>query len=89
MPSGAVNIIKHKKTVILCSVLGKKRFKQKKVTFEQKCTAKVEDNLRGEGFLSRHENVICNERLNNSVYWRGPPSKYMYSAKYKYSEMKE
>ena len=62
LPSEAVNSIKHKKTVIQCSVLGKKRHKQKKVTFEKKCTSKVKDNLRREVFLSRHENTI--ERKN-------------------------
>ena len=33
--------------------------------------------------------TIYNDRLDNSVYWWGPPPKYKYSAKYKYSEMKE
>ena len=58
MRSGAVNIIKHKKTVILCSVLGKKRFKQKKVTFEKKMhSVVVEDHLGGEVFLSKRMKI--------------------------------
>ena len=87
LPSGAVNIIKHKKTVIQC--FGKETIQAKESYNWEKCTAKVEDNLREEVFLSRRMKIQYNERPDNSVYWRGPPPKYKCSANYKCSEMKE